>query len=264
MVLSGRVERSVREAIRWERRVLGIGRWLSPQVRRRLRQLVGAGPLQEGRRYAPTDELPPLFQLFNNRRARYVVLRWFDGLPDEVDGDIDFLVADEDLPLFESVLRSESGGIPCDLYSESGRRGYRYADMPYFPPHLAKRILSRAIIIAGPLNVPCDEDHFLSLAYHAVYQKGLRSGLPTMLSPVQPIPAPLHDYQGTLLRLARKLGLSVEISMEDLEDFLAENGWRPADPMLRQLARHNPWLRKRMLVAGEAKPRATVTKVQVA
>jgi hypothetical protein len=254
----------MREAIRWERRTLGIGRLLSPGLRGRIRQLVGAGPLQEGRRYAPTGGLRQLFQLLNSRGARYVVLRWFDGLPDEVDGDIDFLVADEDLPLFESLMRSERGGIPCDLYSESGVRGYRYADMPYFPPHLAKRILERAIVIPGPLSVPCDEDHFLSLAYHAVYQKGLRSGLPTTQRSAQSVPVPLHDYEGTLGRLARKLGWGVEISMEDLEDFLAEQGWRPADAVLRQLARHNPWLRERMSMAGEAKQCARVTEMQVA
>jgi hypothetical protein len=264
VILSQTVERTVRRAIRWERRAFGVRAILSPKLRERLRRLIGVGPLQEGRRYASGDGLRQLFEELNRRNASYVVLRWFDGLPQEVDGDIDLLVGDEDLPLFESLLTSERGGVPFDLYSESGMPGYRYARMPYFPAALARRILSRRIIVPGPISVPCAEDHFLSLAYHAVYQKGLRSGLPSSLRVTQPGLAPLHDYHGALTRLAEKLALPVEISMEGLDEYLAAMGWRPPARVLTRLAQHNPWLREHLRAIGNAHSGALAPVLQVA
>jgi hypothetical protein len=242
--LSGRAERTVRRVIRWERQAFGVRTFLSPRLRRGLRQLLGVGPLQEGRRYAPPGGLRELFETLISRNAEYVVLRWFEGLPEQVDGDIDFLVGDDDLPLFESLLSSGSEGVPCDLYSESGMPGFRYAGMPYFPAQLARRILSRRVILPGPISVPCAEDHFLSLAYHAVYQKGVRAGLSTSLRVAQPALAPMHDYRGTLTRLAEKLSLPVDVSMEGLEEYLDATGWRPPARVLTRLAQHNPWLRE--------------------
>jgi len=201
--------------------------------------------------------------MLNSRNANYVVLRWFGGLPDEFDGDIDLLVGDDDLPLFESLLQSGRGGVPCDIYSESGIPGYRYAEMSYFPPALARGVLSRRIIVPGPISVPCAEDHFLSLAYHAVYQKGLRSGLPTLLR-LEPSLAPMHDYHGTLTRLADKLALPVEISLEGLDEYLAARGWRPPARVLARLAQHNPWLREHLRATANGKSPAAAPALQVA
>ena len=246
MRLSGEAQRLVRRAIRWERRTLGIAAHLSPQMRVRTRQLLGVGSIQEGRRYAPAGSLPRLFETLSDQRTDYVVLRWFNGLPQCVDGDIDFLVADDSLPQFEALLQAPEDGIPCDVYSESGVPGYRYAGMPYLPPAMARQILARRVQMLGPVSVPCNEDHFVSLAYHAVYQKGLRSGLPTsMRCKTTPSP-PLHDYRGTLTRLADMLHLKVEISMEGLDKFLTREGWCPEPHVLRRLARHNNWLRERV------------------
>jgi hypothetical protein len=244
--------------------MVGAAARLSPQFRRRMRQLIGVGPLQEGRRYAPAEGLHQLFETLNRKNVEYVVLRWFEWLPDCADGDIDFLVADEKLPQFESLLNAGRQGIPCDLYSESGRPGYRYAGMPYLPPELARRILARRIIIPGPLSIPCAEDHFLSLAYHAVYQKGLRSGLRTSLRCEQPAILPIHDYHGTLSRLADELSLPVEISMEGVEEFLARRGWRPPAQVLKRLADHNPWLREHIRAGADSSSGASTPRMQAA
>lgn len=232
--------------IRWQRRVFDVRRFLSPRLRARLRRLMGVGPLQEGRRFLPASGGRELFETLDRRKVNYVVLRWFEGLPDQADGDIDFLVADDALALFESLLSSDGEGIPCDLYSESAVPGYRYAGMAYFPAAIAQEILSRASTIPGPVKVPCIEDHFLSLAYHAIYQKGLRSGLRTSLRLRETAPPPMHDYHGTLTRLAEELALTVDISMEGLDEYLATKGWRPPTHCLARLAHHNPWLREHL------------------
>ena len=246
MSLAAVAEQAFRHAVRWERRTMGIASHLSPKVRQRVRTLLGIGPIQEGRRYILAQNLRELFETLHRRNASYVVLRWFEKLPDGVDGDIDFLVADESLPHFEHLLHSHNDGIPCDLYSASGMRGYKFAGFPYLPPGHAQGILSRRVTIGRSLNVPCPEDHFLSLAYHAIYQKGLQSGLPTSLRDMNPSLTPRHDYGGVLAELARTLRFSVEINMESLDEFLAARGWRPPAPVMHRLARYNPWLRDRL------------------
>lgn len=242
MALAGRARRALGDAVRWERRTIGVTELVPPRVRGKLRRLLGMGSLQDARRYAPAGGLEELFDTLHRRNASYVVIRWFESLPGSADGDIDFLVADDALATFEELLDADAGGVPCDLYSATGVRGYRYAGMSYYPSLLAQRILARRTSAAGKVSVPCPEDHFFSLAYHALYQKGLRSGLPTSLS-LQPEAAPLHDYEGTLKNLATALQLPVELSMEGLEAFLASRGWRPPAAMLKRLARQNKWVR---------------------
>jgi hypothetical protein len=236
--------RAIGRIVEAERRTTGLSELIPPRVRYELRQAIGMAPLGEGRRYAPGPGLERLFETLNERNTAYVVLRWFEDLPDRPDGDIDFLAADEALPEFNTLLGFEKSGFPCDVYSESGRRGFRYAGMPYFPPLLARGLLSRRIVNAAGVSVPCPEDHFLSLAYHAVYQKGLQSGLPTSVPNLQPDPAPKHDYRRTLARLAERIHVPVEVSMEALDEVLSSAGWRPAAPVLKRLARYNVWIRR--------------------
>jgi len=244
MALAGQARRALGRTVRWERRTIGMTDFIPRPVRSKLRRLFGMGSLQDARRFTRTRRLDRLFDALNERHASYVVLRWFEGLPRRADGDIDFLVADEALPIFEDLLDGGADGVPCDLYSASGARGYLYAGMPYYPPLLGARILARCVTAEGRVNVPCPEDHFFSLAYHALYQKGLKSGLPSSLRTQQPIPTPMHDYHGTLERLAAMLQLPVAINMEELDALLASRGWRPPAAMLKQLARHNEWVRE--------------------
>ena len=91
-------------------------------------------------------------------------------------------------------------------------------------------------------RVPAAEDHFLSLAYHAVYQKGLKSGLPTRYSHLRSDGEPEHDYAGVLTQLAAATGSTVEIDMEGLSDHLTRSGWAPDDATIDKLAQHNPWV----------------------
>jgi hypothetical protein len=106
-------------------------------------------------------------------------------------------------------------------------------------------VLDRAVTFRDLLKVPSPEDYFLSLAYHAVYQKGLRAGLPTSAPGLQPDTAPRHDYAGDLGRLAADVGIDVPIRMEELDEYLAGRGWRPDPAMRVELGRRNAWVRAR-------------------
>jgi hypothetical protein len=187
-----------------------------------------------------------LFAALEERKARYLVLRWFDGLPDgQPDGDIDLLVHDGDVGSIADLFEHAPQSQQCDVFSVSGLAGTSYRGMPYLPPNKAAGMLMRATRFKDTCMVPSPEDHFLSLAYHAVYQKGLGSGLPTSMPKLTPKPKPGHDYVRTLGALANELGVKAAISLEGLDEYLDEQGWRPSADMISKLALHNAWLSAR-------------------
>jgi hypothetical protein len=241
-----RAKQALRRTAEWEKRTIGVSSFMPVMLKSRLKRAVRKTLLPEGRRHAAADKLHDLFRQLEERGSRYVVIRWFEDLPDRVDGDIDFLVADESLADFEALLNKDRDGIPCDVYSESAVPGYRYGDIAYYPPELARRILDRRVHRQGFVSVPCAEDHFFSLAYHCLYQKGPDCGLPSSTPGVRPVSVPNHDYRGALAALAAGLGLHVDLSMEGLDTILKERGWRPGGEALSRLKIDNIWLQKRL------------------
>jgi hypothetical protein len=247
-----------RHSTRWaehlDGRYPGLRRLLPLAAKRFLRRLAGPHRQPSARRYIPADlDIAGFFAELRRRQVRYVVLRWFESLPDLDPGeDIDLLVDDEDAVQLLDFLNANAGPVACDVYTVSGLPGTRYKQMPYYPPALAKQIVSRSVS-DGLCRMPCAEDHFLSLAYHAVYHKGLRSGLPTTVASLKPVAQPEHDYRSALTELATTLGLEVAIDMESLDQALAEHGWRPPVDTLKQLAIHNEWVR--LSFFGQPAPR---------
>jgi hypothetical protein len=204
---------------------------------------------QAARRYIRADVgIQGFCAALEAAQVRYVVLRWFESLPEVPEGeDIDVLAADEALGKIEPLL-SRSGGVECDIYSKSGRPGTRYRGMAYYPPYLAESILERSVLHAGWCRVPCVEDHFFSLSYHALYHKGLESGVPTSTPGLVSKRCPAHDYRATLSSLAKQLGLEADVTMEALDELLARRGWRPPYDTVQRLADHNEWLRQQQVL----------------
>ena len=242
MSVGTRAKHFLRHAAEWERDKLGVSALMPKPIRRRVQKLIRKRMLPEGRRFLAADRAGEFFDTLHARGTRYVVIRWFEGLPEQHDGDIDFLVGDDGLADFEALLDRKPAGISCDVYAESGTPGFSYGGIPYYPPQLARQILERRVTVAGRVAAPCPEDHFLSLAYHCVYRKGPDSGLPTSHRSVRPVATPKHDYRGTLAALADRLGLKVGIDMESLDHYLGERGWRPPAPILQRLAADNHWI----------------------
>ncbi|MEX2115096.1 MAG: hypothetical protein WD845_18015, partial [Pirellulales bacterium] len=86
------------------------------------------------------------------------------------------------------------------------------------------------------------EDHFLSLAYHALYHKGAKSGLRSCQDADDANERPEHDYDAELRRMARRLSIDSPITLADLDGYLDRRGWRPPHDMLVRLSRRNPWI----------------------
>lgn len=202
---------------------------------------------RRARRYIPPEVgLERFFITLRDRQIRYALLRWFDDLPNiKPGGDIDLLIHDDDVDRIADLFVSDVRGTACDLFSASGRPGTTFRGIPYYPSDRANELLARSATFRDLYRIPSPEDHFLSLAYHAVYQKGLRSGLPTSQPGLVPEPHPRHDYAADLAGLAAPLGIDVPMTMEGLDDYLASRGWQPSPAMRPVLAKRNPWINAR-------------------
>ncbi len=183
----------------------------------------------------------------NRKGCRYVILRWFEGLPHvEYGGDIDLLVHDDDAVILDSILTwsPRKGGIPCDVYSVSGLPSYSYKEIAYYPPAVAQQLLERAVLHDSGAKVPSENDYFYSLVFHALYHKGYESGLSEDGIQAPKVSDPGHDFQGILAKMADQQGVAVDINMAALDELLEEKGWRPTLDMLEKLGHDNEWCAK--------------------
>jgi hypothetical protein len=219
-----------------------------PVLKKRIKRLARANPLKRiRRRYVRwNSSLPELFSELNDLHCRYAVLRWFETLPSVEKGeDIDMLVGNEHLQALGGRL---SYGYIERLLGRKLKLDVKSAYPPakkvaYYPPHLASKILDNAIVHSSGARIPCPEDYFFSLAFHALYHKGLSSGIPMTASDASPS-ALQNKYVRTLSALAEKLGYEVAISLEDLDKFLGENGWRPSLDYIEKASPRDAWRSK--------------------
>ncbi|MCU1692034.1 MAG: hypothetical protein JWM64_1125 [Frankiales bacterium] len=233
--LAGAVGRGVRRLRLLGRYDLGDERVDAFEVLRR--------PAPGTRRYlSPVLGVSGLFTRLAELGVQHAVLRWFEDLPELAPGeDLDLLVADADLDRVHALLAEEPGTVPVDVYSVTGLPGSDFRGMAYYPPDLARQLLSRAVVHPSGAKVPCPEDHLLSLAHHAVYHKGSRSGLPAHEGEPA-FPDRDHDYDAVLQELAGRTGVTLPRTLSGLDAHLAERGWRPPGDALRRLAADDPWV----------------------
>lgn len=176
-------------------------------------------------------------------KINYVVLRFYRKLPhlNHPGGDLDILTADEDLEKVQQFLREHAGNIPIELRSTTSLWGSR-AKISYFPPPLARQILANAVDGPAGSRIPAPKEAFLGFAFHVLYRKGLVTGVPTTLPDLESISEPENDYTGELRTMAQELGLEIDITMEALDDYLAQEGWRPKIDTLAKIAATNEWV----------------------
>ena len=199
------------------------------------------------RRFVPHSlGVAGFFRTLSSEHIRHAVLRWFESMPELPPGeDVDLLVDDERLAEVREFTDSGPGLQAVDVYSTHGALGADYCQLPYFPPYLAEQILDKSVIQNGLCQVPAPREHFLSLAYHALYHKGFSSGLP-IDGTTQSCPTGKrqeHDYAHVLGRLAAGLGLALPMTLAALDAYLDSQGWRPPHDMLARLGHRNAWVR---------------------
>jgi hypothetical protein len=161
------------------------------------------------------------------------------------EGDVDLLVADEDLPRVLEILNSAPAIQPCDVYTPSGLAESRYLRASYYPPAFARQILAGGRPHRNFCQVPCERDYFHSLAYHAVYHKGPASGLAGCEQFGSLQRRSSHDFTTILGEMARRLGIDVEISLEGLHAYLQREKIGPSPDFLVRMAASAPknrWL----------------------
>jgi hypothetical protein len=214
-------------------------RWLALEVKARI--------TRSARHYLSEEVgVEGLLDFLAQQSVAYVVLRWYDDLPALGEGeDVDILIADEDLRKIRAYIHEHAGTIPLDIYSVSGSDGGAYRNMSYYPPSLARTLLENSVDGPGGSRIPSPRHAFFSLAYHALYHKGEASGLMTRLDGVVPLALPEHDYEGVLSRMAKELGFAPWHDMEDLDELLGEEGWRPPFDVLSRLSKRNQWVARR-------------------
>lgn len=174
-------------------------------------------------------------------KLKYVVLRFYDKLPDlyREGGDLDILVADEDDHKVREFLQAHPGTIGIDVWTPSRSS---HNSITYYPPPLARKIIESAIDGPAGSFIPSPKEAFLSLAYHAVYHKGFFAGVPSCLPGAEVNVHPENDYAGVLARMAKDLGIDVDITMESLDNYLSQEGWQPKLDTLAKIAPRNKWV----------------------
>ena len=201
------------------------------------------------RRYIPKSlGVQAFFSQLGDHDVRYVCLRWHEELPLIQDGeDIDVLVDDADIPFVSQLLSgNKKNGIPVDLYSRSGLSRTDYCSVPYFIIPLADATLRSPSTYKGTFKIPDPVNYFYTMCYHAVYHKGLASGLPGAKGQVPEKKAD-HDYLATLTNLAEEAALPVpEMNLDALDEVLDAAGYKPPTDTLRKYSRRNPWLRAKI------------------
>ncbi len=183
--------------------------------------------------------------------ARYVALRWHDKILHDLPmRDIDLLIADEDIKKVTQNLDGLVGRKKVHMHSVNGGEREKVDQMAYFPPKISRRIIENRVKLTDNVGFrPSDHDHFFSLAYHAVVDKGAASGLPEAPGIAAD---PENKYYKELKRLRDVLGLDVSIDLESLVVCLEKNHWLPPADRLAKFVARNEWLKKRMATVPSA------------
>lgn len=183
--------------------------------------------------------------------VRNLVLRWSSDVPLTVKQEAEYL-EDVDLLIdiapgsFGELARIASryrGNVPCDLYGVSGCKGARYLNMPYYPPVLAEEIMGNRELHPSGYYCPDPERQFCSLAYHVVYHKGLRSGLPIGIEGDDESSRASEKYATALEKLGLELGVDVQrpYTLIGLHNCLKSRKWSMPYDLLRRWPARSSW-----------------------
>lgn len=193
---------------------------------------------KQPRKYIPNElSIEEFFEELNKRGVDYVILRWFEKLPEwPEEEDIDILIKDEHLDKIMDLFNNQRKGIPIDTYTLNGTKGCSFGIAgSYYPPALGKEILKNKILFKGVFYVPNTDIHFLSLIYHIVYHKAEKSGLPISRDIDKVYDEEDHNYKEIIKKFPQSSQLEKEINLTSLHEFLVKKDFTPNLDTLRKL-----------------------------
>lgn len=172
----------------------------------------------------------------------YLVLRWFDQLPNWTSlQDLDLLVSDEHAKQLTDLADKKIGLFPIDVFSESGIPGHEYRGISYFPPQFAGRLLTQRLLGEQGLQLPDKRNAFFSFAYHLLFHKGPQN---------KPKDNQLcgatwlkTKYYEELCRLANNARIPKPQTLSALVESLRDEDWLPPTDTISVHAKYNNWLR---------------------
>jgi len=178
----------------------------------------------------------------DEKEVKYVVMRWYEDVVSDKDiNDIDILIDDPDIPKIRKNLNELLGTQPVDLHALSGGETGGIDKMAYFPPAIGRHLIDNRVkdqTRPGYKLAPMDE--FQSLAYHALFRKGYKSGLPTSRTDTRTATGKIYTR---LSHLKETIGVNVDLDMESLLSWLKQEGWVPPNDMIAKVASSNQWIR---------------------
>ena len=188
------------------------------------------------------------FAALEEAGINYLVLRWFDELPKNLEeeknyhGDIDMLAESSQLGLLCKTLARFPGRIKVDLYSNSIRLGTDCKRIAYYPPLLGSELLASTMFYQGRFRCPQPRLHLYSLLYHCVYQKGLLCGLPSGTA-LPNHESYAHDLPAELQRLAQEAGedLPQPLNLLNIHHWLQKKDWSMPYDLMGRWPKRNAW-----------------------
>lgn len=141
-----------------------------------------------------------------NWTSKYVILRNFEGIPNNFDyRDIDLLADDEKIVY---IINKDFSPLRDNVrYFETSIGGKKILFNPnfigdhYYDEQWSKNILKQRIIHENGFYVPCIEDHFYSLLYHVIFHKRWKK-----------MDSISKKYQKVLGGLALEIGISEDVN----------------------------------------------------
>lgn len=167
------------------------------------------------------------------KSERYIVLRWFDTLPQVKKGeDIDILISPDSLTAFFKFMTfsPKLGGQKFDLYPSNYNLNMNFNNISYFSENLADEVLSNTILLNNRYRVPDEKYHKLTLLYHMLYHKAEKSGFTFSGSNSDVIPE--HNYKKIVYD---KFGIEIN-SLLDIYHYLESSSFNPGLDMIKKYA----------------------------
>ena len=175
----------------------------------------------------------------SNEKIRYLVPKFYENLPNlhNQDADLDIIVENKDSKKVNNFLVKNSGEISILVYTDNGPD---LNGISYFPTSKVKNAIYDAKKGPGGSMIPCKQDALNLIVYDALYNKGYISGIRSAKN----LDFNKDSYYVKKIKsLCRDLQTDVGNTMEEMDLYMNEIGWKPAIDTLAKIGQWNEWVR---------------------